>query len=862
MSTQGFITLEEAAERFMDPYRIESNAEIVALLSEEDRAIILEGVDMEDYLYDWSQWGRPKQIIPSEPYYNVHLLLMGRGYGKLLSIDTPILMADGSWKKNGDLVDGDIILDEEGNPTTVLQAHDITVPDKAYRLHFSDGTWIDAGGEHLWTTWTHAERKSFNRTGEGVLDINDTSVGFPVNWPRWDRKNRWGGPKGSGPKVRTTQDIVDTFTYGKRRDTNHSIPLVKPIPFEEKEYLVPPEILGYWLGDGHTADQVITCHVDEVSYVTALMEKYGFKTTSRMSHDNTWSVRVLGLRKLLKEIGVLGNKHIPEEYLTGSVDQRTALLSGLLDSDGTINKTSGHIEFCTVLPALAKGVTHLVRTLGEKPTGKWSGSYLYGVQKKDRYRLSWRPKFNPFGLERKRGLYQELGAQSLRNYHRMIVAYEEITPGPMRCITVDSPNALYLAGEGLIPTHNTRAMSEFARSKAMAVPGTRIALMGRTNGETRDILVSGESGVMSIPQPENERPVYKSAEGRVVWPNGSEAKILSAEQPDSARGGQYHYAIVDELAAHTPFVGSDGVTAFQNVRIATRLGERPTLVVATTPKKVQVLRDMIEESKDPTKSIRVVHGKTSENTSNLSSVYMDMIYGTYAGTSLARQELEGEMLDEEIEGALWSEEDIIVNLEMTEERARRLPIRLVAVDPSVAENPNDECGIVVIGATNERAMYKRKAVVLEDASLKASPEVWAQEVVRQVKKWKAVGAVVEKNQGHHLLTMAIHAVDPNIRVFPVNAGLSKAARAEPVSQVYEQKRVTHLYPFPLLEQQMVTWEPSISKKSPDRVDALVWGITAAIIKPPEGMERKRLRSSLPGGRLPEGFGMGFARRPE
>lgn len=444
MSTQGFITLEEAAERFMDPNRIESNAEIVALLSEEDRAIILEGVDMEEYLYDWSQWGRPKQIIPSEPYYNVHLLLMGRGYGK------------------------------------------------------------------------------------------------------------------------------------------------------------------------------------------------------------------------------------------------------------------------------------------------------------------------------------------------------------------------------------TRAMSEFARSKAMAVPGTRIALMGRTNGETRDILVSGESGVMSIPQPENERPVYKSAEGRVVWPNGSEAKILSAEQPDSARGGQYHYAIVDELAAHTPFVGSDGVTAFQNVRIATRLGERPTLVVATTPKKVQVLRDMIEESKDPTKSIRVVHGKTSENTSNLSSVYMDMIYGTYAGTSLARQELEGEMLDEEIEGALWSEEDIIVNLEMTEEQARRLPIRLVAVDPSVAENPNDECGIIVIGATNERAMYKRKAVVLEDASLKASPEVWAQEVVRQVKKWKAIGAVVEKNQGHHLLTMAIHAIDPNIRVFPVNAGLSKAARAEPVSQVYEQKRVTHLYPFPLLENQMLTWEPGVTKKSPDR----------------------------------------------
>lgn len=417
---------------------------------------------------------------------------------------------------------------------------------------------------------------------------------------------------------------------------------------------------------------------------------------------------------------------------------------------------------------------------------------------------------------------------------------------------------LFLTGRGF---GKTRSGAEWVRHKAMTEPGCRIGLLGRTAAEVRDIVVHGESGILGIPQPEDEKPEWKPSEAALYWPNGSYAKLFSAEKPDAVRGQQFNYFWADELAAYTPYVGPDGLTAFDNARLATRLGERPIMIITTTPKKVKVLRDLIKEANEKG-TIKIIRGKTDDNKSNLSKVYLSVVHGSFDGTASARQELDGEMLDDNPEGALWDEE-MISHVNMTRQEILRLPLRVIGVDPTVAKEPGDECGIVVFGSTGERYMHERTGYVIEDYTIKASPEVWARKVVDAFYEWNANGIIVEKNQGHHLLTMALTNIDPTLegKIFPVNAGQSKALRAEPVSQVYEQGRIKHVLPGqPILESQMTTWEPEITPKSPDRIDALVHAATAAMLTPPKGLiRRKVVTRALAGHRLPTGIGTGRSR---
>jgi phage terminase large subunit-like protein len=162
-----------------------------------------------------------------------------------------------------------------------------------------------------------------------------------------------------------------------------------------------------------------------------------------------------------------------------------------------------------------------------------------------------------------------------------------------------------------------------------------------------------------------------------------------------------------------------------------------------------------------------------------------------------------------------------------------VPLRVIGVDPSVAENPRDECGIVVCAATSEHDLYKRQAWVLEDASVLGSPETWANKVVEMARKW-GCPVVAEVNQGGALVRNAINAIDPNIKVLEVHSKYGKALRAEPVTLAYEQKRVHHVGYLGDLESQMTSWIPGDGGKSPDRVDALVHALTALLIKPPSG----------------------------
>jgi phage terminase large subunit-like protein len=394
---------------------------------------------------------------------------------------------------------------------------------------------------------------------------------------------------------------------------------------------------------------------------------------------------------------------------------------------------------------------------------------------------------------------------------------------------------LVMAGRGF---GKTRLAAEWVREQAKYTNTgqRRFALVARTAADVRDVIVEGESGIVNITPP-SERPLYEPSKRRLTWPNGNTATLFTADEPDGLRGPQFTHAWGDEIAAWRQTPDAAGMTAFDNLRVGTRLGASPQMVVTTTPKRVPLLYKLIEESRTDKGNVVITKGSTMDNAGNLSASYLDTITGVYEGTTLARQELYGEML-EDLEGSMWNEE-------MVEEARHAMypfstPLRVIGVDPSVAENPRDECGIVVVASTADYDLYKREAWVLEDASVLGSPDTWARKVVEMARKW-GCPVVAEVNQGGALVRNAILSIDPTIKVLEVHSKHGKQLRAEPIVLAYEQKRVHHVGYLQDLESQMYSWIPG-EGKSPDRIDALVHALTALLIKPPPGFSGGKIRA--------------------
>lgn len=414
-----------------------------------------------------------------------------------------------------------------------------------------------------------------------------------------------------------------------------------------------------------------------------------------------------------------------------------------------------------------------------------------------------------------------------------------------------------VAGRGF---GKTLTASQWIRRMAMENPGCRIAIAGRTVADVRNVMVNGESGVLAV-HPDHERPEYKAHVATLFWPNGSQAMLLSSEAPDSARGPQFHYAVGDEFAAWKTTVDSSGATLFSNIIAATRLGDEPKILLATTPKRTLVMKELMEKAKDPEEKITIVSGSTFDNTS-LSAKYVKNFVRQYGNSDLAKQELYGEMLGD-AEGLLFTDkmiEDSRVNAEGKPNLPRNLPLRFIAVDPSVAENPRDECGIIAIGSTLERDLSSRHAYILEDYSVHGNPQYWAEAVVEAAREQRTKFIVAERNQGGALIQMAINAIDPTLKVFTVVATKGKQLRAEPVVMTMQQGRVHFNNVLPTLEEQLVFFDPEDKSTSPDRMDAMVWGVTAALISPPDGLKFSRTRAtSFAGRQLPQGLGTGRSR---
>jgi len=366
-------------------------------------------------------------------------------------------------------------------------------------------------------------------------------------------------------------------------------------------------------------------------------------------------------------------------------------------------------------------------------------------------------------------------------------------------------NWLILSGRGW---GKTRTGSEWIVWKALQQPKTRWAVVASTSADITDTCFEGESGIISVLNRYGiyDENSYNRTRSAYTLPNGSRIKGFSAEKPDRLRGPQHHGAWCDELAAW------EYPETWDQLQFGLRLGTHPQTVVTTTPRPTKIIKELI---KDPENI--VTRGSTYENADNLAASTLVTLQTKYADTRLGRQELFGEILDDN-PGALWTR----AMLESARVKDTPHLIRVVVgIDPAVTSGEDsDSTGIVVAGMTPDGHYY-----ILADYTLKASPQVWAEKAVYAFELHKADRIIAETNNGGDLVVHLLQQVKNTIPVKKVTASRGKAVRAEPIAALSEQGKLHMVGYFPELEDELCEYEPGVSAKSPDRMDAMVWAVT-------------------------------------
>lgn len=371
---------------------------------------------------------------------------------------------------------------------------------------------------------------------------------------------------------------------------------------------------------------------------------------------------------------------------------------------------------------------------------------------------------------------------------------------------------LYMAGRG---AGKTRSGAEWIHDRVQQRLSRRIALVAPTAADVRDTMIEGPSGLLNVGHP-SERPVYEPSKRKLTWPNGAIGLCFSAEEPDRLRGPQFDTGWADELA----IIGEE---TWDMLMFGMRLGNDPRVIATTTPRPTPFIKQLMKDE-----NTVVTRGSTYDNQENLAEVFLKKIIQKYEGTRLGRQEIYAEVLTD-VPGALWS---ISV---LDELRVKHRPEEMkkisIGVDPATTGGEDaDECGIVVAGLASKtlaNGEVEDEGFVLGDRSMQGSPEQWAQAVINAYDEFSANEIVVEANNGGELLKSVFKSVAPK-REFPIKlvwAKKSKYVRAEPISALYEKKRVHHVGTFAKLEDQMSTYVPG-ETESPDRMDALVYALMA------------------------------------
>ena len=377
---------------------------------------------------------------------------------------------------------------------------------------------------------------------------------------------------------------------------------------------------------------------------------------------------------------------------------------------------------------------------------------------------------------------------------------------------------LIMGGRG---AGKTRAGAEWVRGMALGLHGFsqgpvgRMALVGETAADVRDVMIEGVSGILAI-HGRDERPLWEPSRKGLIWPNGAIAQAFSAEDPESLRGPQFAAAWLDELAKWRY-----AEETFDMLQFGLRLGAHPRQVVTTTPRPVPILKRLLGDSKTA-----VSRAATQANAQNLAHEFLERIVARYQGTRLGRQELLGEMIEERSD-ALWTRD----MLEAAREAQAPALLRIVvALDPPASSHKRaDSCGLVVAGIDEAGHVH-----VLEDGTVSAArPAKWARTAVALYHKHEADALIAEVNQGGEMVEAVISEADPHVPVKQVRATRGKYLRAAPVAQLYEQGCVHHVGALAALEDEMCAFGPDglDNGRSPDRLDALVWAVTALALQP-------------------------------
>ncbi len=366
---------------------------------------------------------------------------------------------------------------------------------------------------------------------------------------------------------------------------------------------------------------------------------------------------------------------------------------------------------------------------------------------------------------------------------------------------------LFLGGRG---AGKTLAGARWLSARAEAVKGARLAMVGATLADVREVMVEGPAGLIGLAG--EERPRWEATRRRLVWPNGSEAHAFSADAAERLRGPQFEAAWADEFCAW----GDKGGEVLALLRMGLRLGDDPRLVVTTTPKPSASLRMLMAEP-----GCIGTHAPTRANAANLAPAFLQTLEGLYGGTARAAQELEGLVL-EDAEGALWRRAELA---RCRGGRPPELERTVVAVDPpagAASGAKGSACGVVVAGRREGRYW------VLADCSLSSAggPTAWAGAVAKAARDWGADEVTAEANQGGEMVRAVLRNAGVTTPLELRRARVDKRARAEPIAALYEQGRVTHAGEFGALEDEMCALGAVGAAGTWDRVDALVWALTA------------------------------------
>lgn len=506
--------------------------------------------------------------------------LWSRQSGKALAVDTPMLTPTG-WTTMGALKVGDEVFGADGTPTKVVNTFGVFTDHQCYRVRFSDGQEIIADAEHLW----QVDEAGPNRRVPGGRRTDTIT------------------------SVKTTQELLDNFLPKTGRSYRYHIPVGAALHLPERELPIDPYLLGAWLGDGTSSQGSITTADWEVAQAFLELYEPGY---IRAAGGKSITYNFLGLFAQLRALGLVswpsrdlfGHKHIPSEYLTASEKQRLALLQGLMDTDGYCS-ASGAVEFCSTSSVLAADVLLLVRSLGWKATLREGRAVLNGEDCGPRYSVCWTPyagENEPFRLDRKRANLKHRpsdGWRSRRTGSVAIVAIEPVATVPTKCITVDNDDHLYLAGSGLIPTHNTQSVSLTIAGCMVILPklasiypellgkyerGLMVGVFAPVEdqaetlyGRVVDWLTSDRAIAIMLDPEIDDRPIAK---GKLIKlkRNGSFCRMQTANPRAKIESKSYHLMVIDEcFPAETPVLTTDGWVAIGDIVN----GDRRDWVVAT-----------------------------------------------------------------------------------------------------------------------------------------------------------------------------------------------------------------------------------------------------------------------------------------